>query len=330
MEPLRHALLAFSALSALAVAGVAGFSYFEGLEPLKALYLTVATLTTVGYGDVHPETYAGRIFATALMISGVGVGLYALTAIVEMMFEGHLRDAFGIVRAKKSISKMKNHKIICGAGRTGKVVIEEFLREGVEFVVIERNSRIVADLRRRGIPVVEGDATKDEVLREAGVERASGLVSTLPSDCDNILLCISARDLNPRIEIATRASSEEAAKRLRSIGANRVVMVEAIGGRRLAKSMLKPAILDFVDFVTAGVGETSLESLTVEPHMKIAGKKMKDLRLRERTGAMVIAIIRGGKIISNISPEEEIKAGDTVVFIGSKKALKRLEELEFF
>jgi len=330
MEPLKHVLIAFLSLVVLIAVGIVGFRYFEGLSVMESLYVTVTTITTVGYGDITPRTPSGRVFATVLMIGGVGVGLYAMSAIVETVFEGRIKEAFGIVRGRVSVSKMKGHKIICGAGRTGNIVIEEFMREGVDFVVIERDPQIAAELRRKGIPVIEGDATNEEVLIEAGVERASGLVSTLPSDCDNLLLCISAKSLNPNIEIATRASSDKAAKRLRNIGADRVVMVEAIGGRRLAKSLLKPAIIDFVDFVTAGVGETSLESFTVKKGMKIAGKKISDLHLKERTGAVIIAIIRGNRIISNIHPDEVIREGDIVVFIGSKKALEKLEKIEYF
>jgi len=162
-----------------------------------------------------------------------------------------------------------------------------------------------------------------------GVERASGLVSTLPSDSDNVFLCITAKELNKDLEIVTRASSKEAAKRLYSIGVKKVVIVEEIGGRRLARSLTKPAIVDFIDFATK-TGDASLESLKVEPGAKIANKKVKDVRLKERIGASIVAIIREGKVIASIGPEDEIKEGDTIVVIGKKAAIDKLEESDFF
>ncbi|MHC1610858.1 MAG: potassium channel family protein [Candidatus Methanospirareceae archaeon] len=309
----------------MAVVGTVGFWYLEDVDPLDALYLTITTITTVGYGDIVPETRAGKIFAAGLILSGVGVAIYVLTEMIELVLEGRLHTAFGIARVKRSVAKMKNHMIICGGGRTGKVIVDEFRSEGLDFVVIEQDPEVVKELREKEIPVVEGDATKDSVLIDAGVERASGLVSTLPSDSDNLFLCITAKELNKDLEIVTRASSKEAAKRLYTIGVKKAVMIEEIGGRRLAKSLTKPAIVDFLDLATK-TGEASLESLTVERGAKIANKKIKELRMKERTGTSIVAIIREGRIIPNVGPEDEIKEGDTLVVIGKKESLDELEE----
>jgi voltage-gated potassium channel len=311
------------------VIGVIGFLYLEGLEPLDALYLTITTITTVGYGDIVPHTFYGRIFAVGLILSGVGLAIYVLTEIIGSVLEGRLRAALGVARVKRSVAKMKNHMIICGGGRTGGVIADEFRSEGLDFVVIEQDPEVVKELRKKGMPVVEGDAIKDEVLVEAGIERASGLVSTLPLDADNLFLCITAKELNKGLEIVTRASSKEVAKRLYSIGVKKSIMIEEIGGRRLAKSLTKPAVVDFLEFVTK-TGEASLESLTVEKGAKIANKKVKELRIKERIGVSIVAIIRAGKVIANVGPEDEIKEGDTVVVIGEKELLDKLEELDFF
>lgn len=286
-----------------------GFWYLEAQQQLTlfdTLYLTITTITTVGYGDIVPHTFYGRIFAVGLILSGVGVAIYVLTEIIGSVLEGRLRADLGVARVKRGVAKMKNHMIICGGGRTGEVIADEFRSEGLDFVVIEQDPKSLKELRKKGIPVVEGDATKDEVLIEAGVERASGLVSTLPLDADNLFLCITAKELNKGLEIVTRASSKEVAKRLYSIGVKKSVMVEEIGGRRLAKSLTKPAVVDFLEFVTK-TGETSLESLTVEKGAKIANKKVKELRIKERAGASIVAIIRAGKVIANVGPEDEIK-----------------------
>jgi len=327
MEPLRHVLIAVSLLVSVVIIGAVGFMYIEGLEPLNALYMAIATVTTVGYGDIVPLTPAGKLFTAGLIISGVGVALYVLVEIIESVLEGRLSKAFGIARVKRSVAKMNKHKIICGGGRTGNIVADEFGKEGLDFVVVEHDAEVAKELRKKDIPLVEGDATKDETLIEAGVERASGLVSTLPSDCSNLLLCITARDLNTNLELVARASSQEAAKRLYSIGAKKVVIVEEIGGRRLARSLTKPAIVDFLDFATTA-GETSLESLKVGPGTKIANKKIKELRIEEKIGATILAIIRDDKVISDVGPEDELRVGDTVVVIGKKKSLEKFEELD--
>jgi len=329
MEPIRHVVVALLLLLLVVIAGIAGFMYLEGLSLFDSLYMTVVTITTVGYGDITPGTLYGRIFTTGLIVSGVGITLYVLIEMMELVVEGRLSEAFGIVKEKRSVAKMKRHMIICGGGRTGSVIVDEFKAEGIEFVVIEHDPEVVKELKKQGIPVVEGDATQDEVLIEAGVERASGLVSTLPSDCSNLLLCITAKSLNKELDIVTRASSQEAARRLYSIGAKKAVIVEAIGGRRLAKSLIKPAVVDFLEFASK-TGETSLETLKVEPGAKIANKKVKELRIKEKIGAIIIAIIRGEKVISNVGPEDEILEGDTVVVIGKRESLSRLEGMDFF
>ena len=329
MEPIRHVLIALLLLLLVVIAGTAGFMYLEGLSLFDSLYMTVVTITTVGYGDITPRTFYGRIFTTGLIVSGVGITLYVLVEMMGLVVEGRLSEAFGIVKVKRSVAKMKNHMIICGGGRTGSVIVEEFKAEGIEFVVIEHDPEVVKELKKQGIPVVEGDATQDEVLIEAGVERASGLVSTLPSDCSNLLLCITAKGFNKELDIVTRASSEEAARRLYSIGVKKALIVEAIGGRRLAKSLIKPAVVDFLEFASK-TGETSLETLKVEPGAKIANKKVKELGIKEKIGAIIIAIIRGEKVISNIGPEDEILEGDTVVVIGKRESLHKLEDMDFF
>ncbi|MCK4475591.1 MAG: potassium channel protein [Methanophagales archaeon] len=328
MEPIRHVIIAICSLLLVVVGGTVGFMYLEGLTPLNAIYMTIVTITTVGYGDIVPRTFYGKIFTAGLMISGVGITLYVLIEIMESVLEGRLSKAFGIAKVKRSVAKVKNHKIICGGGRTGSVIVDEFRTEGLDFVVIERDPEVIKELRKKEVPVVEGDATKAETLIEAGVERASGLVSALPSDSDNLFLCITARELNKNLEIVTRASSEEAAKRLYSVGVGKVILLEEIGGRRLAKSLIKPAIVDFLEFASK-TGETSLESLEVEHGAKIANKKIKDLRIKEKIGATILAIVRAEKVISNLGPEDEIREGDTVVVIGKRESLDKLEDFGF-
>jgi len=239
MEPIRKALLAICVLLLLIGIGTEGFMYLEGLSQLNAFYLTVVTLTTVGYGDIAIHTDYGKLFAAGLIISGIGITLYVVSKIMQSVLEGGLIKAFDIAWVIGNIAKMKNHRIICGGGRTGSVIAEEFKKAGLNFVVIEHDPEVANELRKKNLTVVEGDATRDETLKKAGVERASGLVATLPSDSDNLFLCFTAKELNKNMEIVTRASSEEAAKRLHSIGAKKAIIVEEIGGKRVARCLIE-------------------------------------------------------------------------------------------
>lgn len=238
MEPIRKALFAICVLLLLIGIGTEGFMYLEGLSQLDAFYLTVVTLTTVGYGDIAIHTDYGKLFAAGLIISGIGITLYVVSKIMQSVLEGGLIKAFDIAWVIGNVAKMKKHRIICGGGRTGSVIAEEFKKAGLDFVVIEHDPEVANELRKKNLTVVEGDATREETLKKAGVERASGLVATLPSDSDNLFLCFTAKELNKNIEIVTRASSEEAAKRLHSIGAKKAIIVEEIGGKMLARCLI--------------------------------------------------------------------------------------------
>jgi voltage-gated potassium channel len=329
MEALKRALIGLFLLLVVVVIGALGFWYLEGLTLLEAFYMTITTITTVGYGDITPQTFQGRIFTIGLILAGVGVALYVLTGIIGSVLEGRLREAFGITKVRRNVAKMKNHKIICGGGRTGSVVADEFSAEGVDFVIIEKNAERVKELRKREMLVVEGDSTTEETLKEAGVERASGLVSTLPVDADNLFLSITAKGMNADLDIVTRASSKKAEKMLYTTGVKKVVMIEELGGHRLARSLTKPEIVAFIDSATKK-GDASLESFTVEKGAKIANRKVKTLRFKEKMGMSIVAIIRNGGVIANVGPEDEILEGDTVVVIGKRELLERLEEMDFF
>ncbi|MGC9444368.1 MAG: potassium channel family protein [Candidatus Methanospirareceae archaeon] len=329
MGAIRRTLTGFFLVLVVMITGALGFWHFEGISLFEALYMSVITITTVGYGDYYPHTPYGQIFTMVLILTGVGVVLYVLTGIIGLVLEGQLREALGITRVKRGVAKMKNHRIICGGGRTGSVIADDFREEGLEFVVIDNNTERVKELRKKEILVVEGDATSEETLKEAGVDRASGLVSTLPDDADNLFLSITAKGLNQNLDIVSRAGSEKAAKMLYKTGVKKVVIIEEIAGRRLARSLTKPAVVDFIDFATKK-GEASLESIKVQPGAKIANKKVKDLRFKERLGVSIVAVIRDGRVISSIGPEDEILQGDTVVVIGRKEMVEKLGDMDFF
>ncbi|HCP09645.1 MAG: TrkA-N domain protein, partial [Thermodesulfobacterium sp. 37_54] len=227
--------------------GTVGYMVIEELSFLDALYMTVITLATVGFREVKELSEVGKVFTIVLIVLGFGVFTYAATTIAQILIEGELKDVFNERRRRKMLEKLRGHYIICGYGRMGRIIAKELKANGKEVVVIEKN----LDPKEEGYLFVIGDATKDEILKEAGIEKAKGLVSVLSSDSDNLYVVLSARALNPDLFIIARAAEESARKKLKMAGANKVVCPYHIGGLRMAHSLLKPNVVDFWEFITS-------------------------------------------------------------------------------
>jgi voltage-gated potassium channel len=232
-------------------AGTVGFHLLEGWSIIDSLYVAAQTVTTVGYGDLAPATLKGRFFATIFMLAAVGVVLYALTAMVQSVIQSELLFTLGEKRQARRMSKLRNHFIVCGAGRVGSHLIRNLLGSAETFIVVENDPQKVAELTELGIGVLVRDATLEESLRDAGVEHARGLAACLPNDADNVYVVLTARDLNPNLHIVARAAEEQAEAKLVRAGANRVVAPTIIGGHRMAVALTKPAVYDFIDSITA-------------------------------------------------------------------------------
>src|SRR5436309_2676688 len=271
---LRLGILAVITAVAL---GTLVFHVLEGWSILDSLYVTAQTVTTVGFGDLTPRTLSGRIFATVFMMVGVGIVLYALTSTVQSIVHSELFSAYG--RSRK-MSKLRDHFIICGAGRVGSHLMRSLGRAEGAFIVIESDPRKVEELIDLGIPVLVRDATLEESLREAGVEHARGLAACLPDDADNVYVVLTARDLNPSLHIVARAAEEQAESKLIRAGANRVVAPTIIGGHRMAMALIKPAVGDFLDSVTANDLELGFEQLEVEQVSPLVGRKLSETVIR--------------------------------------------------
>src|SRR6266571_4878564 len=311
---LRHAVLAI--LVAIAV-GTLGFHFIEGWSLWDGLYVTVQTVTTVGFGDVTPRTLAGRIFATGFMLVGVGVVLYALTSMVHLIVQSEIVAAFGQRRLSRKMSKLRDHFIICGAGRVGSHLVRDLQQTGEIFIVIERDPQRVAELTDQGVVVLVRDATLEESLREAGVEYARGLAACLPDDADNVYVVLSARDLNAKLHIVARAAEEQAEVKLVRAGANRVVAPTIIGGHRMATALIKPAVADFIDSITASQLELAFEQVEVNLASTIAGRKLRDTNIRSELDIVIVSIRRvDGQMLFNPSGETAIEGGDMLIAIG--------------
>jgi len=327
---LRRIESALLALGVITVAGVLGYMVFEGWSFTDALYMTVITLTTVGYREVRTLDTTGQLWTMLLLVTGVGTLFYAAVSSVELVVEGTIRGYFGRRRMQTAIGKLSDHYIVCGYGRVGRQVVAEFARDGVPFVVVDQNPEIVEECVAEGYLALLGEASDDGRLEEAGVRQAKGLVAAVDSDADNVFVVLSARKLNPRLNIVARASSDESAAKLEMAGANRTLSPYAVGGRRLASLATQPLIVDFLDIVTRGEEgiEFRLEEFGVPEDSFIAGHTIGELRIGEKTGAMILATRnKEGNFDTTPSASDRVRAGDTLIVLGTREQISRLEQL---
>lgn len=319
------------ALAAIVIAVALGTLFFqllEGWSLLDSLYVSLQTLTTVGYGDLTPLTTGGRIFASIYMFTGVGVVLYLLTATVQTIVQSEMLAAFGERRRQREMSKLHDHYIICGAGRVGSRIISAMQGASAPFVVIETDEPKVAQLLEGGVPVLVKDATLEETLREAGVERARGLAASLPDDADNVYVVLTARGLNPNLHIVARAVEEQAEEKLIRAGANRVVAPTIIGSHRMAQALMKPAVADFMDSIAAENLDLGFEQLEVMPASSYAGRKLRFTNIRSELNVVIVAMRRRhGQMVFNPSGDTIIETGDLLIAIGQAESLQELSAL---
>ena len=293
-----------------------------------SLYMTIITLTTVGYMEVHPLSNIGRAFTIILILTGVGTMLYVLSVGARILLEGELREIFGRRKLSKRIEKLEDHYIICGYGRMGKIICREMLQSNAPFIIAEKDPGVIASIDKN-ILAVQGDSTQDAVLKEAGIEKAKGLISVLSTDADNLYVVLSARGLNPKLRIVARASDEGVEQKLLRAGADNVVSPYFIGGLRIAHTILKPAVVDFIEFATkSGNIELQMEEIKVKESSPITDKALDECGIRKEMGIIIVAIKReSGEMEFNPKSTSVIKRGDTLVAMGETKQLKALEVL---
>jgi len=320
---------------ALLLLGTVGYVAIEGWSVGDSLYMAVITLTAVGYEEVHPLSPGGRVF-TGMILAGelTGLGLW-FAFLTSFIVELDLAHVFRNRRTLREIKKMKNHVIVCGAGRTGSQVVEELTMAGELFVVIERDVKKVEQLHELlpGVVVVQGDATIDHFLEEAGIEKARGLISCLSADTDNLFVCLSARDLRKDIEIVARAYEEETVPKLYRAGANHVVSPNASGAIRMASFMLRPSVVSFLDVATRSPDLTlRLEQETVMPSSPMAGQTLMDARIPQNTGLIVIAVRKKNpegsdeeySYVYNPVASTRLEPGDIMIALGSPEQIQKL------
>ena len=329
MSPKKKLQVALSAIVGLIAFGTIGFKLILPLSWFDSFYFTLITLTTVGYGEPEHTTEGSRFFTAALIILGVGTLGYALSSAAQAVIESELLSTFGKRRMYKDINKLSGHYIVCGAGRVGAGVIRDIARSGHDLVVIEGDESIADRLLAQGQLVLMGDATTEDVLKAAGIERARGLVCAVSSDPDNLYITLTARDLNKDVRIVARANEEAAVGRLIKAGADKVVSPALTGSTRMAQMMLRPAVADFIELATMTERlELEIEQVEIGEESPFIGLALKDTGIRSEHGVIVIAIRRAdGAMIFNPFADTIIEVKDALVALGSHSSLQTLEQM---
>ena len=317
------------ALVVLLVIGTVGYMVIEGWSFLEAVYMTVITLSTVGYKEVRPLSTPGLVFTIGIIVVGVAVALYIFPTVIGYVVGAEFPDVMRRRRVLDRISGLRDHHIVCGFGRVGEHAAKTLARANVPFVVIDQQGAGLSRCEAAGYLCMEGDATKDSTLKEAGVERARGLITAIDTDQQNLYVVLAARELNPELFIVARAASEEAESRLKRVGANRVLTPYATAGRRLATLALQPLVADFLDTIIHSEAlEMLVEELDVRPEFNMNGMTIGELDIRKNTGVVILAIQRdNGRMLTPISGDTRIERGDRLVVLGTREQLNNLEKM---
>jgi voltage-gated potassium channel len=318
----------FLALLALIFIGVAGFHFIEGWRWFDGFYMVLTTITTIGYGEIHPLSHVGRIFNTFIIVAGVGLVLLFFGAATQALLEFELQSVFGRRRMDREISRLSDHYIICGAGRVGRSVARELARKPLSFVLVDSDQAKLARYSDKGWLTVVGDATQENVLRELHIESARGLVAATTTDATNIYIILTARGLNPKLNIIARASEEDSEKHLLTAGANHVVSPYNFAGYRIAQTFLRPHVVDFFD--TAMLQDQhplEIIEVQVQAGSRFVGATLEGSRIRQEMGVIVLAIKgEGSHMRFNPAPDDVIHAGDHLIVMGEPAGLRRLED----
>ena len=324
----RFVLIVVAIVTTLSI-GTVGFTVIDGYPPFDAFYMTLTTMTTVGYGEIHPLSHAGRVFNSFLIVFGVTTIFIAIGAMTQTIIELEFGDAIGKRRKKRMIDNLKDHYIICGFGRVGRGAAIELSHAGVPFVVVDIDPDRVERAMHAGMLAVAADSTHDETLRLVGIERARGLVAALATDADNLFVLLSAKGLNPKIYVATRAAEEGAEAKMRRAGADAVFAPYAITGHRLAQSLLRPHVVQFLDFTTKDVGEDiAIEQVRVSASSEMVSKTIKEMQLGKEVGVIVMAIRKeNGEMVFNPPADTAVQGGDYLIVMGRPANLRALETL---
>ena len=329
MDPIRHLKISILVLGLLITLGTTGYMLIEGWRFLDSLYMTVITLGTVGFKEVHELSDAGKLFTMTLIVVGVSVLGYIVGSLAQIMFEGQFQRIIGRKKVEKKIMSLQDHYIICGYGRMGSLICRELASKPLPFLVIEKNAEVHDRLHAEGYLHMRGDATEDDALLRAGIKRAKGLISVVSSDTENVYITLTARGLNPDLYILARSGEEGSEIKLKRAGANKVVSPYVIGGTRMAQAILRPNVVDFIEIATGREFlELQMEEILIPPESGFVGENLASSGFRKETGVIIIGIKKAsGKMVFNPESHSHLVASDTLIVLGEPGAIQKLEEL---
>jgi voltage-gated potassium channel len=323
--------LAVLLLLAIVIIGTVGYMLIEDYSVVDALYMTIITMSTVGFGEVDPLSTGGRIFTFFLIVISFGIFAYAVTTLTRYIVDGIFRYYYMDVKVGKKIVKLKNHVIVCGYGRNGRQAMEELMQRNMDAVIIDSQENIIDEIR--GYPnmlYIQGDATNEETLESAGIKQARALITALPNDANNLFVVLTARELNPNLKIISRASDGQSVKKLKSAGATNVIMPDRIGGQRMAKLVAQPDVVEFLDYImlqspdAVYIEELSCNNLD----SCFTNRSIGEWSIRKHTGANIIGLkTRDNKYVVNPGPDAKISSDDQLFVLGKKDQIQKLKDV---
>ncbi len=331
IKPFKQFILPFLLMTVLIILGTFGYMIIEGYHLLDAFYMTIITVATVGYGEVEPLSTAGKIFTSFLIMTSFGTFAYAVSTITRFVVDGEFNQLFKQQKLSAAIEQLSDHVIICGYGRNGRQAAQVLKKHDKRFVVIEKNPDLTESISHRYKDLVlSGDSTQDETLLKAGILKAKALITTLPVDADNMFIVLTARHLNPKLSIISRASDDGSDTKIKIAGADNVIMPDKVGGAHMASLVMKPDVMEFIDHVTAQGGDNNnLEEITfsnIPEHLR--NKTLRDLEIRNKSGANIIGFkTADGSYIINPSADTQIIPEAKIFVLGTPDQIKRLKEI---
>jgi len=327
MNAARNALQIIYLLLFILIAGTLGYHFIEGWSLFDSFYMSVITLATVGYGETHPLSTTGRVFTIMLILGGMGIILYGISELTQFLVQGGIAGILRRRKMERTIKKISHHYILCGAGNNGHYVLEELVRTKRKVVAVEKDPKKVQQLIDRGIPTVEGDAASDDVLRSAGIDRAIGLVCTLPEDKDNLFVVITARGLNSDLRIVAKVDDFDVREKFFRSGADSAVSAPYIGGLRMASELIRPDTTTFLDSMMRDSSELRVDEVKIGTSSGYRGKPLKQCDVLRSSGVVLVSLRRGTEdreFLFNPQPHTVINPGDTLIVIGNPEQLEIL------
>lgn len=327
---IKNIIIALLLLGGVILLGVIGFVFLEGFTITEAFFMTIITISTVGFEEVHQLDNPGMIFTSVLIIISFGIFIYVVTAFTKFLVEGVFRHYFKDNTVKKRIKKLSGHVIVCGYGRNGRQAIIELKDHSKKFVIIEDDSKVIEEIRdNTDYLYIEGDATHEEILEVAQIKRAYALISTLPNDANNLFVVLTSRQMYPDLKIISRASEDKSDVKLKRAGANNVIMPDRIGGQHMAKLVVQPDVVEFLEYIMLqSSADVNLEELSCEDMAAcFADKSIKELGIRNVTGANIVGLKKDGKYIFNPSPDVILSSHDQLFVLGKPEQISKLKEI---